>query len=73
MVGHNKHQNALIRKKCRKGDVYRCCKPLKGGNKNKYSRGYCCTFPQLYKRRDIAVQNERVCFFTDDDIIIEYK
>ena len=45
----DKQTNRQIRKKNNKSPPYRCClAPL--GNCNKTSHGYCCTFPQYYRR-----------------------
>lgn len=55
-----KHQSIRIRKKFRKNPPYRCCYPPVG-NPTKHSGGYCCTYPQLYRRRDIKVANEQLC------------
>lgn len=54
MVGQNKHENILYRKRYRRNPPYRCCSaPF--GNCNKMSTGLCCTFPQCYKRHDESV------------------
>lgn len=72
MVGQNKYENKLIKKKFRKSDHYLCCGSPANGNKNKYSSGHCCTFPQVFKRYDITLQNRRISMLMDDNIIL-YK
>jgi hypothetical protein len=58
-TGKNKHTNTLIKKKLRKSPRYRCCQPITG-NKNKFSTGYCCTYPMIYKRYDNSLYNKKV-------------
>jgi len=65
----NKYESMFIRKKFRKTQHYRCCL-APSGNPGKYSSRYCCTYPQVYKRRDITVQNNRICRYLDDDIYL---
>lgn len=67
MPGEDKHSNTLLRKKYRKSNQYICChKPH--GNVNKYSGGICCTYPMVYKRRDISVQNNLMARYQDDEV-----
>lgn len=63
----NKYESMKIRKKFKKGANYRCCY-APTGNPGKYSGGYCCTYPQVYKRRDITVQNAHICRKMDDEV-----
>lgn len=69
MSGHNKHQNIKIRKKFRKNIPYRCCY-AKTGNINKVNRGYCCTYPQTYRRQDITFINKCICRDKFEDITL---
>lgn len=71
MVGNNKHENALIRKRFRKGDIYRCCYAPKG-NHYKYSSKMCCTYPHVYKRYDVKIQSKQMSYYMNDDIVF-YK
>lgn len=70
MVGENKHQNIKIRKKFKKRCFYRCCN-AREGNQNKISRGFCCTYPQNYKRRDATYINKRICRNMETDIVVK--
>ncbi|CAH6420367.1 Hypothetical protein HVR_LOCUS1174 [uncultured virus] len=63
----NKHENKIIRKKFKKSINYRCCCAVTG-NPGRFSSGYCCTYPQVYRRRDVTVQNRIFCRNLDDDI-----
>lgn len=66
MAGDNKHQSTMVRKKFRKSGNYKSCAvPI--GNINKFSKSYCCTFPQLYKRFDELIYNDQQCKYYDDD------
>lgn len=72
MTRRNKHTSMLIKKKSKnsKRPHYRCCVPI-AGNRNKVSRGYCCTYPLVYKRQDNYVICEHICRNRDDEIILK--
>lgn len=63
--------NKRIKRKFRKSSRFRCCS-APTGNANKFASGYCCTYPSIYKRRDINVENKRCCreYSYNKDIII---
>lgn len=65
MTGKNKHESTKLRKKFRKSPQYRCCFPPTG-NIQKLSKGYCCTFPQVYRRYDLKLASKWSCKFLDD-------
>ena len=59
----NKYESMKIRKKFKKSKNYRCCfAPT--GNPGKYSSKYSCTYPKVYKRRDVTVENMNMCRYT---------
>lgn len=64
---NNKQQSTIVKKKfkkSKKGNYRCCCAP--SNNKNKCSRGFCCTYPQVYRRLDV-MNNAK------DDIKIHLK
>lgn len=65
----SKHQNIKIRKKFKKVDRYICCYP-KTDNCNKVSRGYCCSWPQLYNRLDNKAYDNMVARKQSDDFAV---
>lgn len=65
----SKEDNVHIRKKFRKGSQYRCC-GISGGNRQKFSSRYCCTYPMIYKRYDITLQNHQMAKSMDDEIYV---
>lgn len=71
MSGENKHQNIKIRKKYRNRNPpkYRCCY-ARVGNQNKVTRGYCCTYPQNYKRRDTTHINNVISKNIETDFVL---
>lgn len=66
---HNKHESTQVRKKFRKHPPYRCC-GAPTGNKAKPSSRYCCTYPQVYKRNDVAIHNKQVCRELNEDFAV---
>jgi hypothetical protein len=70
MAGSNKFENMRIKKKFRrKRTTYHCCYAI-DGNVNKFSNGYCCTFPQVYKRQDIKHYNNLAAIYFDEDELL---
>ena len=66
----NMKRNKYIRKKFHREKRYICCySPI--GNSQKLSGGYCCTYPQTYRRRDITVENRHIARFMNDEIYVE--
>ena len=56
MVGQNKHENSLYRKRWRRGERYICCAGAPG-NANKMSKGFSCTAAPYYRRLDASVSS----------------
>lgn len=54
-LNQNKHQSTLIRKKYRKSPPYRCC-AAPDHNVNKVNHGYCCTYPNLWRRLELKIE-----------------
>ena len=74
MAGNNKRESMQIRKKfrrSRKTSKYCCCF-AKTGNIQRFSSGYCCTFPQVYRRQDTTVQNNLISRYMDEEIYLDF-
>ncbi len=56
----DKHLSSLLRKKYKKSPPYRCC-GAPDYNVNKFNKGYCCTYPKVWKRLEERVYNKRIC------------
>lgn len=56
----DKHQSILLRKKFKHTNRYICCLAPQG-NSTKFSKRYCCTFPQVYKRHDVRLDALQEC------------
>lgn len=72
MAGDNKRESMQIRKKFRRNrkTAKYCCCFARTRNVQRFSDGYCCTYPQIYRRQDISVQNRNICRDMDDEIYL---
>jgi len=62
---NNKMISKYVRKKNHKTTRYRCCSyPI--GNFQKMKRGMCCTYPAVYKRKNMKVFYYKCCKEMED-------
>lgn len=70
-MADNRYEDVILKKKFHKTERYYCCFAPRG-NTQKYSKvRYCCTFPQVWRRIDKALNCKKAAAKCDDDVCLE--